>query len=152
MGNIFENIGNAKVSQGDGNYVRPGHYYARLNAVKLTQKFTGEQFLAVEMTVVSVLDDDEGRGHKVGEDTTHLMKAASPSFLGNVKAFIAATLGCSPDEVDQNSADRVTSDEQPLAGIVVELVGRQITTKAGKPFTKVTYKREVPPDELNEAA
>lgn len=147
---IFDGIDDARVS-GDGNWVRPGHYFARINGVKLTKKFTGEHFLAVEMQIVQALDDDEGTGHRVGEDVTHLMKASSPSFLGNVKQFVSATLGCSPDEVGKAEADRVTSDEQPLAGIVVEFVGREITTKAGRPFTKVTYKREVPTNEINAA-
>lgn len=148
---IFDGIGNAKPS-GDGNWFRPGHYYSEIQAVKLATKFNGEKFLAIEQKIVKVLDNDEGRGHKVGEECTHLLKVANPSFLGNVKAFIAAALGCSPDEVGKAEADRVTSDEQPLAGIVVEVVARVKPKRNGDPFTLVTYKREVPEGEVNAAA
>lgn len=147
---IFDGIDDAKPSA-SGNYIRPGHYFARIDGVRLVKKFTGEDFLAIEMNVVQVLDDEDGTGHRVGEDITHLLKSTQPSFLGNVKQFICATLGCSPDEVGKAEADRVTSDEQPLAGIVIEFVARTTTTRAGKPFTKVTYKREVPAGEINAA-
>ncbi len=139
---IFDNIEKAAVG-GDGNWVRPGRYTAEIMAVKLTKKFTGEEFVAIEMTIVNVLDNDEGRGHKAGESITSLMKVNLASFLGNFKQFISATLGVDPDDVTKVEANRATSDEQPLAGIIVEFNARIIQTQAGKPFTKVTFLGEV---------
>lgn len=146
MSSIFSGIKDAKVSP-EGNYFKhPSHVWVEVHGVKIVKKFTGEQFVAIEVKVVRVLDEDTP--HKVGEDVTHLLKVSSPSFLGNFKGFVCAALGCEPDEVDQAAADRVTSDEQPLSGIVLEVTAREITTRAGNPFTKVTYKREVPPEEV----
>lgn len=144
---VFDGIENASAGY-DSNYIRNGRYWARIGTVKVTQNFRREQFLAIELTVVHVLDDDEGRGHKAGEDIVHLIKAQSDMFLGNVKQFVSSALGCGPDAVDKNAAEKIVSDEQPLAGIVLNVSGREITTKQGKPFTKVTYGAEVTAEEL----
>lgn len=139
---IFDKIGDAKMS-GEGNYVRDGDYEAELVSVKLVESARSGQLLAIESRITKVLDDNNGAGHKVGEDVVQFMKVTSPSFLGNVKQFISSSLGCSPDDVGKNEADKVTSDEQPLAGLVVRFTARTIKTQAGKDFTKVTYKGEV---------
>jgi hypothetical protein len=135
---IFDKIGDAKVGQ-DGNWVRPGNYTARIDGVKLVKKFNGEQFVAIEMHVLSAIDNDDGNGHKAGEDITHLLKVQNPSFLGNFKQFASTALECDPDDLGKAEADRVTSDEQPLAGIEIAFKARQVPTKAGGQFTKVMY-------------
>ncbi len=137
MDSIFDGIESAKVS-GAGNWVRPGKYTAEIVATRLTKKFTGEQFLAIEMKIASVIQADD-EGHKAGEDITHLLKVANPSFLGNFKQFASIALGCDADEVGKAEADRIASDEQPLAGIVVAFTARQVPTKAGGQYTKVLY-------------
>jgi len=135
---IFDKIGDAKVGQ-EGNWVRPGKYTAKIHGVKLVKKFNGDQFVAVEMTVLTVADDEGGTGHKVDEEITHLMKVGNPSFLGNFKQFASEALGCSPDDLGKAEADRITSDEQPLAGIEIGFRARQKPTKAGGQFTLVMY-------------
>lgn len=135
---IFDKIGEAKVSQ-EGNWVRPGKYTATIVAVKMVKKFNGDQFVAIEMKIVSVLDDADGAGHKAGEDVTHLLKASNPSFLGNFKQFASTALGCDADDLGKPEADKITSDVQPLAGIEIGFNARQKPTKAGKVFTLVMY-------------
>ena len=135
---IFDKIGDAKVGQ-EGNWVRPGKYTAKIMAVKLVKKFNGDQFVAVEMKVLTVIDNDDGKGHKADEDITHLMKVNNPSFLGSFKQFASAALGCDPDDLGKAEADRVTSDEQPLAGIEIAFRARQKPTKKGGEFTLVMY-------------
>jgi len=135
---IFDGIEDAKVSN-EGNWVRPGKYTASVVAVKLVKKFNGDQFLAIELKIATVADDADGVGHKVDEDVTHLMKVSNPSFLGNFKQFASTALGCEADDLGKAEADRVTSDEQPLAGIEIGLTARQIVTQKGNPFTKVMY-------------
>ena len=135
---IFDKIGDASVSQG-GNWIRPGKYTARVDGVKLVKKHTGEEFVAIEMKILTVIDDDDGNGHKVDEDITHLLKVQNPSFLGNFKQFASTALGCEADDLDKAAADKITSDEQPLAGIEIAFTARQKPTKAGNPFTLVMY-------------
>jgi hypothetical protein len=138
MSGIFDGIENAKASFAS-NYVRAGSYEADLGKVELTKNHAKVEFLAIEMTVTKVMDNDEGRGHKVGDEITHLMKVQNTSFLGNFKQFAASALNCDADQVGKAEADRITSDEQPLVGVKVGFVARQTTTKAGGPFTKVIY-------------
>jgi hypothetical protein len=135
---IFDKIGEAKVSQ-EGNWVRPGKYTATIAGVKMVKKFNGDQFVAIEMKIVSVLDDADGSGHKAGEDVTHLLKVANPSFLGNFKQFASIALGCDADDVGPAESDRITSDEQPLSGIEVGFNARQKPTQKGGVFTLVMY-------------
>lgn len=141
---IFDKIADAKTSF-DSNWVRPGRYQAEIMGVKLTQKFTGEKFLAIELRVVNVLDDNGGQGHRVGEDITHMLGVMKPGFLSNFKQFLASTLGVNPEDVTKEGADKAVSEEQPLAGIVVELEARTIMVgpNKDKPFTKVMYRGEV---------
>ena len=145
---IFDKIGSAKMGQA-GNWVRPGRYTARVDAVKLVKKFNGEEFVAIEMTILTVLDDENGTGHKAEEEITHLMKVQNPSFLGSFKQFASTALGCDPDDLDKPAADKITSDEQPLAGIPIAFLARQKPTKAGGQFTLVMYS-DVDADETEE--
>ena len=135
---IFDKIGSAKMGQA-GNWVRPGRYTASVDAVKLVKKFNGDEFVAIELTILTVIDDENGTGHKVEEEVTHLMKVRNPSFLGSFKQFASVALGCEADDLDQAAADKITSDEQPLAGIEIAFLARQKPTKKGGQFTLVMY-------------
>jgi hypothetical protein len=135
---IFDKIEDAKVGQ-EGNWIRPGRYTARVDGVKMVVKHTGEEFVAIEMTILSVIDDENGTGHKAEEEITHLMKVQNPSFLGSFKQFASVALGCEPDDLGKAEADKITSDEQPLAGIEIAFRARQKPTKKGGQFTLVMY-------------
>jgi hypothetical protein len=131
---VFDEIGGAKAST-DSNPVRPGDFDAVIVECKMVKKFNGDVMMLVNMTVTFVREGDL----KVGEDVTHFLKVNQPSFLGNVKQFVSATLGCSPDDVGKAEAERVVSEENPLAGKEVRVTARKITTRTGNPFTKVFY-------------
>ena len=135
----FDNIENAKATEG-GNWVRPGRYQVELGTVKMTKSRKKEEFLTIESTVTEVIDNADGVGHRKGEEIVHMLKVSLDSFLGNAKQFVAASLGCHPDDVGSAEADTVVSERQPLEGRVVEFVAENITTAAGHPFTKVIYK------------
>lgn len=143
---IFKTIKDVKMRQ-SANYVRAGSYWARIDAIKLDQSRKGAVFLAVEMTVVKVLEDDQGRGHKVGETVSHLMMKDADSFLPNVKAMIAHIMDMKPEEIEAQHAEAICAADQPLKGCVVDLYNRMISTRKGNPFTEVNYRREVPPAE-----
>lgn len=135
----------------DGNYERAGHYYNRIDRIKLTETRSNGVGLFVEKTVIAVLDDDEGKGHKVGESITHCMLKKHDSFLGNVKAFVAGVFGLASEQVTEDHVYQVVDDDQPLSGTVVENKNRVILTKnKQQPFTVINYIREVPAAELLE--
>lgn len=150
---LFKGVEGAKASFAS-NYLKPGAYYLRIDRVKADSTRKNEDFLAVEMTVLNVLDEAEGKANKVGENVSHLMMAKHDSFLGNVKAFVSNVLGCPPDEVTQENCIQICEYEEngkpvpsPLAGMVIEVSARNTVTKKQGTFTVVNYKREVAPAE-----
>lgn len=148
MSNPFKGISGVKATQGS-NYLRAGHYYMLLRGVKLGQNRKGRDFVAIEMTCLHVFDDDNGRGHKINEDTTHMLMCDSDPFLPNFKAFVSAALDCDESEINEESCIEITGNDQPLAGLVVEVQGTEIVTQKGNPFTRISYKGAVSEDLLS---
>jgi hypothetical protein len=149
---IFKGLKEAKASV-QGNYERPGRYLERIDRMKIGTNFKKEDFLAVEKTIVRVINDDVGRGHGVGEQVTHMMMVKHPSFLGNVKAMLAGILAMKPEEIDDDAAIQACDDKQPLAGALIEVhsvnikTGISVKNPNGNDFTKVTYLKEIKPAE-----
>lgn len=143
---IFKSLKDVKMRQA-ANYMRAGTYWCRIDAIKIDKNRKMAVFMAVEMTIVKVLDDDQGRGHKVGEGVCHMLMVANDSFLPNIKAMIAHIMDMRPEEIEARHAEQICALDQPLTGTVVDVYARAITTKAGKPFTEINYRREVPPAE-----
>lgn len=137
---IFAGISAAK-ARADANYELPGHYIELIRRVKADRSRKGEDFVAVEKTILAVLDDDEGRGHRIGDEVTHMLMAKHDSFLGNIKAMIAATFGVPAEQVQEADAVEICGDSQPMAGAVVECVNRNQVTRRGTDFTIINYKR-----------
>lgn len=150
---IFTKLQDAQMSV-DSNYERPGHYWLLIDKCKSGKSRKGDEFCAIEKTCLHVFDDNDGTGHKPGESVTHMIMLKHDSALGNIKQFISGTMGVEPDEVDEDIAQSIFEAEgdkdhdQPLSGTVVECINRNIVTKAGKDFTVISYKREVPAQEL----
>lgn len=149
----FSGITTAK-ARVDANYIRPGSYWLQINKLRLDKSRKDQVFLAVEMTVIHCFDEriaDQPpgrRGHISGESVTHMMMKKHDSFLGNVKAMLVAILGIPADQITEAEAAMVCGDSQPLTGTVVEVNCRNITTRAGNPFTSANYAREVPTREV----
>lgn len=147
---MFDGIEEAKASF-DANYMRAGHYIVRIDRVKADKSRKGDGFVAFEMTILHVFDDSEGDKaalHRPGEPVTHMLMEKHDSFLGNLKSAIANCFGCDVTEVTKAVCVKVTGTDQALGGMIVEVRNRDITTRAGNPFTKVSYVREVPAVEL----
>ena len=144
---VFDRIEDAKSSQ-DSNPVRPGEIWAKITECKIVEKYNKDKLMLINMTVVKVIEGE----HRVGEDITHFMKTSADSFLGNVKQFVASTLGCEPNDVGNTEAERIVSDENPLAGYTVEIKARMIKTRVGNDFTKVHYNGRVTDEQLAELA
>lgn len=148
---IFSNIGKAKAML-DANYIRPGKYWMLINKCKVDSDRKGVAFIANEFTVIRALDNDNGQGHRLREDVCQLVKQTNDYFLSEVKSFVAGVMGIQAEDVGEDDALLVYDPEkQPLVGYVVEVHARNITLKdSNKDFTRVTYKREVKPQELLE--
>lgn len=144
---LFTGIDKAK-ERIDSNWERVGHYISRIDRMKVDKNRKGQIGVFVEKTVLLVLDDAEGDGHRVGESITHAIWKHHDSFLGNVKHLVSRVLAVNPSTVTEDMVFQLVGDDQPLAGTVVENRNRLTTTKANKPFTVINYEREVPALEL----
>ena len=162
---LFSGINKAKM-RNQSDWAGPGHYYCRIDKVKVDQNRKKETAFFVEMTVLHCLASEtkinaEGQEvtippHKNGAAITQsIWEKHVDTFLPNVKAFVSSTLGCKPEEVDEAAVDRIVATEastidgvehpaQPLSGTVIEYKGRMIKTKAGRDFTEISYRGEVP--------
>lgn len=137
----------AKASQ-DSNWEREGHYLQIVERVKIDQNRSKDTALFIEKTIIHVYDNADGDGHRVGESVTHSMWQKHDSFMGNVKAMLSSLLGIKPTDVKKEDLFEILSDEQPLAGQVIEVKNRVIMTRKNTPFTKIGYRRIVPAAEL----
>jgi hypothetical protein len=146
---IFAGISDAK-ARTDANYERPGNYIELIRRVKADRSRKGEDFVAIEKTVLAVLDDDEGRGHRVGDEVTHMLMAKHDSFLGNIKAMISAVFNVPTDQVSESDAVEVCADNQPMSGAVVECANRNQVTRRGTDFTIINYKRSLTVAEIRQ--
>ena len=143
-------FGGMKKAKGraNSNYVRGGHYWANITLVKADANRTGDEFVAIEMQIVKVVDDYEGKGHRLNEEVTHMLMTRHDSFMGNIKSFISKVLDIPQADVDEDAAEAVVAADQPLANTVCEFRAREVMTKKNTPFTQIDYVREVPIDEV----
>lgn len=152
MGN-FDGIDNASATK-SGNWIRDGKYWLRINRCAMHKKnHDGTEMLITEMTCVRVLDDNGGTGHRVGEDLAYsIKKTGSTMYLPNAKALFVAALGVPEAKVTSEVCEGCIADNQPLAGLVIEVVARteRKKTKDGT-FTKVIPLRRVEPEEIEKA-
>lgn len=145
---IFAGIKDAKASF-QSNYIRAGSYLFRLDKIELGQSREGKTFMAVNLTTVYIVSPSGlPTEHKIGEPCTHMIMH-NDSFLGNVKAMISHLLQVPPDEIGLDECLALVSQEQPLAGRVIEVFADDKPMKKNPSvmFTNVRYKRMVPPDE-----
>lgn len=138
---LFDGIKNAKATR-DANYFRDGRYIWLIQRVKADVNRKKVRYVAIECKVVYVFDDDDAKGHKVGEEAACLYMSDNDVFLNNVKAFVANIVGCSEDDIEPEACEALCDDDQPLAGWFAESHNRTlIGSKSGKPFCKVSWKR-----------
>lgn len=151
---LFSGLSSAK-ARIQATYVRPSHFIARIDACKTGENRKNEGFFVVEMTVIHDCAPDkydmQTYGHSVGERVSWMAMSKHDSFLGNVKAFMANVLGLTGAEAEnlgEEEAVQITSNDQPLAGTIIEVIAKNITTKAGNPFTAVNFVGEVQPQQM----
>lgn len=163
MTNPFAGVGQAKASH-DNNYITPGHYISRVDAVKMKEdcRDGGDAFI-VEMIPLFVLAEvDEPmngiptRSNKAGVKMSHVVKNAGPGkdyFLPNVKQFAETAIDGfaeSSDEDQEKLLKRIVAEDQPLAGkVVLEVVARSIVAKGSKKdVTRVTFVKTIDNSDL----
>lgn len=138
------------------NPLRPGRYVARIDSC---DSFEAEQKGLMWKNTLTILAVEDG-DHKVGEQVHIFYKRGQypKVFLQNIKSFIAGVLDVGDDEVGEEEAETVLSDENPLEGLVTVVTGRQQASRSnrdedGNPFkyTVYGYSASLSPGEIGEA-
>lgn len=131
------------------NYVKPGKYVMRIDAVKrgTTRKLI--PFVVVELTVIHVIALDQSHpGHRVLETCSYMMQYGD-YFLRNMKAFVCGVMNCASEEVGEEECAQIVSDVQPLAGklVLIDAVNRMTKPTEKRPeggeITNVKFEQEL---------
>ena len=165
---FFGGMSSVKGSK-DGNYVRPGRYWMQIRALKAIVTAKMAETMIWEMVTIYVDPSTAAYSpalknakvpsagtappHRVGEEVAWALQANQLSTRPNLKAALAAILYDGDEEkmnADATDQDLMVlfSTPCPIANMVVEVDANLITTRAGNPFTRVTFKREVPAEEV----
>jgi hypothetical protein len=150
---MFKGVEKAKVSR-SANYARPGRYIAFVRKVETGKNRKKEGFAVVNL--VCLMDLSEGtvdNPHRPGEEFSDMMMEKFDSFLGNFKGMVTALTGYPEDQITQEVCEYVTSEDQPLAGLVVEMENIERQTKESTPenprfYTMKNYRRVLTMDEI----
>jgi hypothetical protein len=130
----FGGIENAQFSEG-GTYVLPGAYRIQILACKYKRTRTGKDAFIVE---VEILESNNSE-RMPGTTMTWMVTTDKEPALGNIKQFICVVAGCSDKEVTEEVVLMIVSQENPFKGKTARISATNITTKAGRPFTKVKW-------------
>lgn len=119
-----------------------GEFYVRIINVKDVDGRQGDVFFIIEFEVLksSHISVVEGRQY------SQVIKYNQEMGPTNVKRFILAANGLNPnkeeneDEVGEDEVEYVLGEDQPFAGLEMDLICDVIKTKKkGEPFTKHTW-------------
>lgn len=155
---LFSKIREAK-NLNSTSYLRGGHYWLKIDKCKIEQAAVTPflPFPVIELTVVRVIDDNGGKGHRLGEAVARVVKNTM-YIASECKAFAAVATGMEQDQIGQEEATSIFT-ENPLAGYVIEAKPAEVLKKGrvltGDPtkdkdaqFTKPGYVRNVPMAEV----
>lgn len=149
---IFDGLKEVKAVAG-GNYIKPGTYFARIDKAEQINTRKGEACV-LNMTILYVLDDDNGNGHKSGQEVSDLHLANKEGFLSRIKKIVGRLMSVPDDEIDDTiGPDEATfafGSTNPLGGSCFLVEARTIKTKSGHDCTNTDYKRRVALEEVDD--
>lgn len=173
----------------DANYFSAGRYFTLIERVEEGENQGGTLIVAANHVILasdastrddSSIDSKSGPLKRPGESVSDVFSKGNVSFAANLMAFAITLSGKSQDEIrdaelqadDEGNpgyegkfVEEIVSDEQPFAGLVVEVNCKVLASKAakasGKPlmeipmgkdglFLKTSYVRRVPYAEVKE--
>lgn len=139
---MFAGVGQARQG-GRFNYMKPGRYWVRIDNVEIKDNQRGTLF-AVEGTVVHVIDNRAGYGHRVGETVTRTAKRGNWYFLPEINGFLSGAMGVPEDSITPEQVSQGCGPDQPLKWTIVQVYLWEATSQQNKPITKAKWEREVP--------
>ncbi len=93
-------------------------------------------FFVVEL---KVLESSDLKEHPIHSTMTWMSTADKDAFIGNVKHFVASAANIPIEQVDKPTLIDAVSEDNPLAGVILQVDAVPIKTRADKDFTKVKF-------------
>lgn len=172
----YADVSTAKVFGQSGNYMRPGRYVAMIESVEEGMTSANAEFVSIHLiplaaddSQLTALDKRFGGGlNKVGESATDFNKlSGNVAFASNMMAFAMIASDKTQEEIQEAEEyagqfiEEIVGEEQPFAGVVVEILATTKKKKDAKNvsdedvksdqvFTKISYLRRVPYAEVAE--
>lgn len=135
---LFTGMNEAVVGAGGIYFLEGGYTVEILKAFTMRSRKKEDLFI-VECKILESTNEKRPAGGKA----SWCVKLSQDAALGNIKGFIAAANGIDPndddrvnEEVTEDAVEFAVSNDNPLAGVTVDLTCTEITTRAGNPFTK----------------
>lgn len=141
---------NVDAASGGGVYLKaPGIYTLRVAKVKVDEARAGFPYFLAEFDIVESSHADLPQGTRVSWMATMKNATFKDTFRANVKGFVLAVIqggqpGFRSEQINDQVIAAVTSEQQPLTGMLVRAQASDITTRAGTPFTKVLFQPAQP--------
>ena len=127
---LGKKVAKAEASTG-GVYWEPGKYLVLLDVVKVKEGRKSDFFIVEGDNLES--DNPE---RPAGKRCSWVIDANKDAAPGNIKAFLAAALACSPDDINEDDFEDCVDEDNPLCGKLVRLQVTMTTTKSGNDFSK----------------
>lgn len=143
-----------KSANKQGNWLKQGQYIAKIQSCKVVESTNndGVEYAILEMRIVKHLDEDAAAAHRIGEEVAYNWSSAHKPTPGNLLAFIGAALDTDVDSLTDDQKEEaianVFGDEDPLAGMAIEVHAKVIKTKKDNDFTTFSCKGEVLPSTI----
>jgi hypothetical protein len=132
-------------------YFVPGHYLVQIIDFKRAETRKRRPFIVLETTVLDSDVADLG----TGSEASWMQMLDSDLAPANIKNFIQRALnlsekGVTKEIIAKALAQNPDTGRSFLSGLKIEIVAKEITTKAGTPFTVLNF-IAVPADKQDQA-
>jgi hypothetical protein len=132
----FDGIDQVVVTEKLAN-IQPGAYVFEVQAVKKIQsRKKGKMFVGE----FKVLESNGPRANGVGTTCSHVIPLNMETSLKHIKGMAAALTNTSASDIDAKACDDLVDESNPARGVKVRAEAQEIITKAGNPFTLISYK------------
>jgi hypothetical protein len=146
---LFSGVEGAHVYR-RGSNMEPGDYIAKLDTAEFKAARTGKNHIILGVKIIVSSYDannpDKAQANQEGS-TCAIFINQNDNFTSNMKEVMLAVSGFDAqgkprpedDVVTQDECAALISEQQPYTGALVYLEARSITTRAGNPFTRISW-------------
>ena len=143
--NLLSGIENAP-TYGAGQWFLPGEYRLELKEARIqpSSQHQGKVYVIAEFTILEcALVDGDRPDYQPGATVTSIVDLGHASAKSNIKGMVMALVPTLDEaQITNQTVAQLCGADQPASGFKVRANAKEITTRAGNPFTKVTYRAD----------